>query len=506
MKNFILTLVSFLFLLFSVKAQTETANYDSLTTRMLTQAQMQEDFRYVRRALEETHPGLYRYNTKEQLKQKMDSLYALLKGEMKFYDYYRLLALLISSIRCAHTTILPEKDLGKLVSTCKTFPYWVFSIEDHVYITGVATSDTLIKPGFELISINGQPILAIKQAIFKHLWADGYIEISRQRMLDEHFFSLFYYLFADQPAVFSIKCKTPTGEIIEHKAFAQSLPVSQKKLLQNPVNTALLAAHAERNKLNQQNPWRLDINKEQDAAVLTIIGFGGGNNGDEAARKMRDFMDVSMDKIKKTNTHNLIIDLRLNHGGWDNQGQELFTYLIDTPVYYYRKFHSVTNNSDFLQFSSIPEEELKNIKNELIPEPDGSFTVKEEYNTTLLIQDPKPNRYKGNIYFLIDGASGSTAAEFIAVAHSNKLGIFIGEECAGNYTGGNGGQFISLTLPQTKIHAVIPLLYYQNAVDKPAQEGRGTIPDYKVPYNLKDLLAGTDTQLHFTYDLIKKRK
>jgi len=184
----------------------------------------------------------------------------------------------------------------------------------------------------------------------------------------------------------------------------------------------------------------------------------------------------------------------------------LFTYLIDTPAYYYRSFHAVTNSSDFLQFSSVSKEELKNIKNELTPEADGTFTVKEEYNATLLLQQPQPNRFKGKIYFLVDGVSGSTAAEFIAVAHSNRLGVFIGEECAGNYTGGNGGEFISLTLPLTRIQVSIPLLYYKNAVKQPAQEGRGTIPDYFVPYNIKDIVTGTDTQLNFTYQLIKKEK
>ncbi len=483
---------------------TTAQEIDSLKTKRLQPAAMQADFKYLRRLLQETHPGLYRYNTKEQMNHKMDSLYGLLNTEMKFYDYYRLLALLVADIRCAHTTIVPASDLGKLLLNFKTFPYWVFSIEDIVYCTGIATSDSVVKPGFELLSINGQSIDSIRKIIFKHLWADGYIDISRKRMLDENFFSLFYYLFVAQPDTFSIICKTPDGKIVHHSAPAQTLTVSQKNLIQNPVNKELLAAHSERNKLNQQKKWRIKMYKEYNAAVVTITGFGGGANGDEAAKKMRDFMDASLKKIKNSNASNLIIDLRHNGGGWDNQGEELFTYLIDTPAYYYRKFHTVTDSSEFLQYSSVSKEELKNIKNELIPEADGTFTVKEEYNSTLSKQIPKSNRVKGKIYFLVDGASASTTAEFSAVAHSNKVGVFIGEESAGNYTGGNGGEFISLTLPATKIQVGVPLLYYSNAVNEPLLEGRGTIPDYIVPYNIKDVLTGADTQLNFTFDLIKK--
>jgi C-terminal processing protease CtpA/Prc len=496
----------FFTLLLTLVCLTTTAqDIDSLKTKILQPSAMQADFKYLRRLLEETHPGLYRYNTKEQMNHKMDSLYGLLNAEMKFYDYYGLLASLIADIRCAHTTILPESDINKIFAKCKTFPYWVYFIEGHVYTIAIGTGDTLVKPGFELLSINGQPIDSINQIIFKHLWGDGYISISRQRMLDQNFFPLFYYFFVAQQDTFLIKWRTPDRGTIETKTIAQTMPVSLKTLFKNPVNKKVLEAGSKENKLDQKNPWRIKVYKEHDAVVMRIRGFGGASNGDEAPRKMRDFMDASMKKIKSNNIGNLIIDLRHNGGGWDNQGEELFTYLIDTPAYYYRKFHTVTDSSEFLQFSSVSKEELANIKNKLIPEADGTFTVKEEYEPTLSIQHPKPNKFNGKIYFLIDGASASTTAEFLAVAHSNKLGVFIGEETGGNYTGGNGGQFISLTLPATKIQVGIPLLYYDNAVNKPLLEGRGTIPDYIVPYNIKDVLTGTDTQLNFTFDLINKR-
>jgi Peptidase family S41 len=495
----------FFTLLLILACLTTTAqDIDSLQTKILQPAAMQADFKYLRRLLEETHPGLHRYQTKEQMTRKMDSLYGLFNTEMKFYDYYRLLASLIADIRCAHTTILPESDVRGLFAKCKIFPYWIYYIDNRVYLVLNATSDTLVKPGFELLSINGQSIDSINQVIFKHLWGDGYIDISRQRMLENTFFSLFYYFFVAQPETFSIKCRTSNGEVIEQKAIAQTLPVFEKNLLQNPVNKKLLEIYSKQDKENKRKLWFLKINKEHNAAVMKISGFGGGNNGDEASKKMRDFMDASIKKIKNNNISNLIIDLRYNGGGWDNQGEELFTYLIDTPTYYYRKFHTVTDSSEFLQFSSVSKEELANIKNELIPEADGTFTVKEEYEPTLSIQHPKANRFKGKIYFLTNGASASTTAEFSAVAHSNKLGVFIGEETGGNYTGGNGGQFISLALPDTKIQVGVPLLYYDNAVNKPLLEGRGTIPDYFVPYNIKDVLTGTDTQLNFTFDLIKK--
>jgi Peptidase family S41 len=356
---------------------------DSLQTKILQPAAMQTDFKYLRRLLEETHPGLYRYNTKEQMNRRMDSVYGLLNVEMKFYDYYRLLASLISDIRCAHTSIYPQAYVGDLMLKCKSFPFIVACIDKHTYLGHNATTDTLLKPGFELVSINNKPIDSINEIIRKHMWVDGYIETWKTEFGNNTFFSFFYYIAVDQPDTFNVVCKNKDGEIIQQKVLAEAYATYAAKAMKNPVNQELIKAHAASNKLNRKKPWRVEIYKEKNTALVKILGFGGGKDWDEAVKKMRDFMDASMKKIKKMNIGNLIIDLRDNHGGWDNQGEELFTYLIDTPTYYYRKFHSVTNNSEFLQFSSISKEELKNIKNELTQEADGTFSVKEEYNNLL---------------------------------------------------------------------------------------------------------------------------
>jgi C-terminal processing protease CtpA/Prc len=142
-------------------------------------------------------------------------------------------------------------------------------------------------------------------------------------------------------------------------------------------------------------------------------------------------MDESLAKMAKKQARHLIIDLRDNAGGWDIQGVELFTYLMksDTAVRYYRRHHTITDSSEFLQFSDIPVSVLKTIKQQLIAEKDGTFTEKEDDDSPeLRPQLPKPNRFKGQVYMLMNGKSGSTTSEFLAVAHANQIGVFVGEE------------------------------------------------------------------------------
>jgi hypothetical protein len=501
-----LSLISLLLLVghsFAV-AQRDKTLADSLKDKVLTPAEMQSDCRYLRRALEETHPGLYRYHTREEMSHEMDSVEGLLNQDMSFYKYYRLLAALTADIRCAHTGIHPRWNIMRVLASAKGFPYAIMYIDNHAYVTFNDTPDTVVKPGYEILSINGVAIDSITAILLRHLWSDGYIETGKWRTLEDAYFSLYYYLFVDQPDHFSITCKGPTGEMLSVEEDAVAFEDLDKNSAANPVNAAMIKIYGPRSRLNRTKPWRLEFHKEHDAAVMTIRTFGTGKNGDEAAEKIHDFLEKSLIEIRKSKVNNLIIDLRYNPGGWDNEGEVLFTYLIDTPAYYYRRVHAVTDSSEFLQLSSISKEELKNIKEELIPEKDGTFTVREKYNKTLAKQYPQKDRFAGKVYFLVNGGSASSAGEFSAVAQSNRLGVFVGEETQGNYTGDNGGEFIPLILPQTRIFVNIPLLYYDNAVVPPAQVGRGAIPDYIVPINLKDLLSGTDTQLNFVYDLIRK--
>jgi hypothetical protein len=123
MKTCSLTIVMFLLGYGFTMAQRKKTLTDSLKDKILTPVAMLSDFRYLRRALEETYPGLYRYNTRAEISHEMDSVEALLNRDMPFYTFYRLLAALTADIRCAHTGILPRRNLMRVLAAGNGFPY-----------------------------------------------------------------------------------------------------------------------------------------------------------------------------------------------------------------------------------------------------------------------------------------------------------------------------------------------------------------------------------------------
>ena len=165
------------------------------------------------------------------------------------------------------------------------------------------------------------------------------------------------------------------------------------------------------------------------------------------------------------------------------------------------EMHPVTDNSAFLEFSDLSPEDRANVKNELQRESDGTFTLKIAPGSEW--HRPKPNRFVGNVYFLVNGGSASVTSEFTAVMHTHRVGTFVGDETGGAYEGGNSSSSVGLELPHSKIRVGTPLLYYQLAVAEPKQKGRGTMPDYYVPPNMADMLKGVDTKLNFALNLIR---
>jgi Peptidase family S41 len=479
---------------------------DPLASKVLTSEEMRIDFKFYRRLLQETHPGLYRYNTKEKMQAKLDSIYNVLDRPMPFYDFYKIIAALVSDIRCAHTNALPTKDFRKHLNEVKTLPFFLFPIQGKLYIIFNGSTDKQVTLGYELVRINGHRVDSITQVLKKHFWADGNAELSKNNVLQGGTFCSFYYTIIERPESFHLLFKDLSGKDYQTTVSAQFYSIAEKQYIKNPINKKAVVLYNKNNK----SPWRLSFPKDiASAALLRFDAFGGKgmNTSEEAKLAMQKFMNSSLKQIERKKCKNLIVDVRSNPGGWDSQGIELFTYLMkqDTAVKYYHRLHAIADSSEFLIYSDLSEEDKRNVKKELKREQDGTFSGREEYSPDLKPQHPKQNRFKGQVYILMNERSYSSASEFLAVCKSNKVGIMVGEEAGGAYEGGNGASFIHVELPNSKIQVGTPLLYYDNAVKPVLQKGRGTMPDYVVPPQLEDILIGRDIQFEFVKDLIRKQ-
>ncbi|MBB5622570.1 hypothetical protein HDE69_003648 [Pedobacter cryoconitis] len=64
--------------------------------------------------------------------------------------------------------------------------------------------------GSEILSINNQPIEAIRQEVRQYIVSDGDIQTKKLKILNDLFYFYYYLSHAEQP-LYTIKIKTPDG-------------------------------------------------------------------------------------------------------------------------------------------------------------------------------------------------------------------------------------------------------------------------------------------------------
>ena len=477
-----------------------TANAQVPDNRILEPTTMQQDFKYLRSALENTHPGLYMHYSKEDMQAKLDSLYRLLDKPLPFFHFYKIISYVIAEIKCEHTYCNPYGNNFKdIAGQWKVVPVQPYFLNNKAYVVVNLTEDTTIHLGDEILAINHHPIDSIVQELYKYVPADGNMTASKERFLSSTAFNISYYEFIERPGAFDITFKNTEGQTFERR-FDTGLTFleCEKSALKNPANRDILAID-KKNKIQATNPWRLQLSDDKKTAFMTIRTFTG--NRKKLFKKYDHFFTI----LQKQKVNNLIIDISYNGGGDEEYAAELLSYLISKPTSFIAEEYLKTDSDFYLKQTNIPQNILKNKYAYIYPLKNGKAVAKAqtEYTRELKVFQPKPNRFKGNVYFYINGGTSSAASTFAAVAQSNALGVFIGEETSGSFAGGGTTNGLELTLPNSKITTHTSVVY-QSFATAGRDKDRGVIPDYSFIPTFKDLVTANDGWKKFILNLIGK--
>jgi hypothetical protein len=473
---------------FCGNCQNEPLNYSS--------KQLQEDYSIFRKALETTYPSLYRFTDSLSMSKYLDDNFKSLNQPESETEFYKLIATICAKANDEHLIPTPSKDYYRsLESTHHYFPFSLKIIDRRFYLRTMTQSNNVIPIGSEILSINGKSVEEMLNTLLPTIPSDGYIQTFNTRHLEdysmteeENLFDLNYPIFIADTATYRIefidiadrsKKKITTVEGLDYKAY--------KKFFYS--------------RIKLEAPLAFKYLKK-DVAYLRISSFLKWHR----TRFNQDFKtlyDSVFTVLNANHTENLILDLRNNEGG-DGTGEKLLTYLLTKP---YKHFESTE-----VKFTGYPPvaDYLENGKDVFFADSlvdkttTGMYRLKKAYMPLLEEQQPDKNHYKGKLYVLINGASGSMAAVVVSFLKGNRRGIFIGEESGGTMEGNTSHQSARLVLPNSKIRIAIPLLKTTNAVA--FTKGRGVEPDYPITPKIDDILKSIDTELNFALSLIPSKR
>ena len=96
--------------------QPSTTSGARMALASLEPGQAREDFQLLRHALEEAHPGLYRYSSKAEMDRTFDAFAAKLNRPISTAEFEEGIAGVRAAIRCGHTSLIVRAGFpGSLV-------------------------------------------------------------------------------------------------------------------------------------------------------------------------------------------------------------------------------------------------------------------------------------------------------------------------------------------------------------------------------------------------------
>ena len=424
------------------------------------------------------HPGMFRYHTRSNVKQYIDSSANTITDTINTLTLYRKLKPMIARIGCLHTAItLPKNPFG---DNQNHLPLQIIFRNEKAWITDDYFHKHKELVGKEVISINSKPMSDILSILLPAIPSDGYNQTMKYLALDLDF-SKWYASIIETPNRFVVTVATDSGprEVVLDGVAQKSLPDFEKLF-------------------EEDGTPRLSFKQEKNYSVLTIKSFSNSAIK-RGGQKYRSFIQSTFKELKENKTQNLIIDLRYNTGGTDGNALFLAQHLFDKSFRYW----------DRIEVTPAIAKEIRGFAKLFYKKPVKGdslyrwrkvrFSKETDYYT---LQSPAKNNFRGNIYVLTNGFCMSSCADVAAVLHSNKRATFIGEETGGGYQGNTSGLIPSVTI-SGGLKLSVPLLKYTNAVDPKINFGRGTLPDHKVESSVDDVINKNDPTMDYVIALIQ---
>jgi hypothetical protein len=478
MKNY-LSILCFIICLSSFSQKKEFDVQKTYTVK-----EVLEDIDYSEKYLIKFHPDPFKYISKDSLhafvlrqKAKIDT--PLNEMQVRFC-----IKRIVAKIGCGHTDVAASKKYTKAIKKINRpiLPLNVFVTDSNkMFVLNNLSSDTTIKAGDEIVSIDKYSIPSILKRIYSITTSDGYNETYKKQTIRYNSFKYYYGFCYGFKLDYIVKIKHQNNSISSCNLKAIS---TLKDTLIFPYTDSVHYI-----KKTKNYSYHI-ISEKKPIAIIDINGFKGNH--------WRGFFRKTFKDIKQKSIEHLVIDLRDNGGGQINLGLNFLSYLIDEKIVL--PFDKKINTTSFhpkykmgfgiraipILFSLRPPERFKNGK-----------------LRHYFIKYPKRKKqFKGQVYVLTNGKSFSMSSVASSYLKYKRKAIIIGEETGGNIAGSNAVINGKIFLPNTDIQIFIPLYHLYHDIDVKNNNDRGLMPDYPMHYTKEDLLKGNDLDLSKVIELV----
>ena len=445
---------------------------------------LQQDYLLLKNILEQKHPSIYWYTSKDSMDNYFKHYYNAITDSMGEQQFnWQILAPLINKLRCGHTSISMSFAYSKwaMGRRLPSLPLLVKVWNDTIAVTAnLNHKDSVFKRGTLITSVNGITNHELIKKMFSYLPQDGYADNVNYIRLSANFPYYHRNIFG-LSNMYQITYIDSTGKEKEVVIPVYVPPKdSLKKNGQDKVKKRQLPAQR---RILQYRSLQMDSTGK--LAVMTVNSFAQGH--------LRHFFRNSFKKLQKEKIKNLVLDLRSNGGGRVGLSTLLTRYLIEQPFKVADTLYAVSKNlrpyTKYIKHKFLNNVELAFITHK---KPDGLYHLRHLENK--IYQPKKNNHFDGAIYVLTNGPTFSAAALLCNALKGQPGILLVGEETGGGWYGNNGIMIPDIILPNTHLRIRLPLfrLVQYNHI---AEKGSGVIPDIYIGTSYEALLKGEDKKM-----------
>lgn len=478
--------------------------------------ELRKDVDFANTKLQQLHPNLYWYISKEKLDYKFDSLRTTITKPLKPNEFYRKLAPVISQVREGHLRLvaadkrLTKKEIKNLKKQKGLLSRYNFVLDDdQIFVLDNADKIPNMQVGTVILRIKDIPVKDLLEKYRPFVNSDGFNTTFQKYILARRWPS---YFTAEYGIMDSVKVETKLRDEIKTFYLRREKISTEEKKSTEKENKKLTKSQSGKTKdYNiRTKSFNRDLQfptKDSTVAYMKIKTFSGTYS--------RKFYKESFAALKKSPADILILDVRDNLGGSLSEINNLYSYLVPD------KFKFIEDIEVTSRFSMFHADYFKGTSLFLKPFLLAGYpiyllgtalSVKKENdkfylrnNGIFALRKPKDDNFKGKVYLLINGSSFSASSILASKLKDEGRAFLVGEETGGANDGTVAGRYSTEKLPKSKLYLPIGLMLIQPHIDF-SNTKKGVTPHQEILLTTQQILEKKDIQLNWILGEIKKIK